>query len=208
MDSNTPWIMLSALQAYRFCPRQCALIHNESIFDENLYTLRGKREHEHVHEEGLEVIGKTYLYRGLRLFHDKLFLYGVADLVEMTYEEKQVVKIFPVEYKSGRRKREEHDDIQLAAQALCLEEMFQIPVETGAIYHISSKKRREVSIDQPLRERLQETILAVRGLLKQQKTPLPVADARCRLCAQRDSCLPFAAERLVQRSTLSTSTSL
>ncbi len=190
------WLPLSALQAYRFCPRQSALIHNEQIFDENIYTLRGRLDHERVHEEGLEIKGQTHLHRGMRLFHDALGIHGVADLVEITYEGEQIASIYPVEYKSGRRKREEHDDIQLAAQALCLEFMFHLPVTTGAIFHLSSNRRREVLIDDALRHALYDTIHALRQMLLEQRTPPPAADQRCRLCAQADSCLPFAAKKL------------
>lgn len=193
---STLWLPLSALQAYRFCPRQSALIHNEQIFDENLYTLRGRLEHERVHEEGFEIKGQTHLHRGLRLFHDDLGIHGVADLVEITYQDQQITSIFPVEYKYGRRKREEHDDIQLAAQALCLEFMFRLSVPLGAIFHISSHRRRDVSIDAGLRQSLFDTIHALRQMLLSQKTPPPAADLRCRLCAQADSCLPFASKKL------------
>ena len=194
--THSLWLPLSALQAYRFCPRQSALIHNEQIFDENIYTLRGRIEHERVHEEGFEMKGQTRLQRGMRLFHDQLGIHGVADLIEITYEKDQIVSIFPVEYKSGRRKREEHDDIQLAAQAVCLEFMFGLPVTKGAIFHISSRRRREVLIDHTLRTSLQETIDALRQMLLQQYTPPPVADQRCLNCAQASSCLPFAAMKL------------
>jgi CRISPR-associated exonuclease Cas4 len=117
-------------------------------------------------------------------------------MVEITYRDDKVSHIFPVEYKYGKRKQADHDDIQLAAQVLCLEYMFKIEISQGAIYHISSRHRREVEIDRNLRSKLLHVVNEVRLLFSQKHSPAPAADQRCRHCAQSDSCLPFAAQKL------------
>lgn len=199
-------VMISALQHYSYCPRQCALIHLEQTFDENLYTLRGQRAHEKAHEAGKETRRKLKIERGLPLFCDKLGLSGVADVVEFELgEDREPVRIYPVEYKFGKRHKAEHDDIQLCAQALCLESMFNKEIPEGAIFHVSSKKRRVVSFNDSLRLLTIETVEAMRKLLQlveseysagQITLPPPVADRRCQRCSLLHSCLPFAKQRL------------
>ncbi len=181
-------VMISALQHHSYCPRQCALIHVEKVFDENLYTLRGKRVHERAHEpEGILEDG-VRVERGLPLFSESLGLIGKADVVEFRTGEAP----YPVEYKSGPRRGSTHDDIQLCAQAMCLEEMLKCAVPRGAVYHYTSRRRREVDFDSDLRTLTEETVHAVRRLLATSTVPPPVADARCPKCSLFDACMPFA----------------
>lgn len=192
---NTPieWeesevVMISALQHYSYCPRQCALIHVEKIFDENLYTLRGQRVHERAHEpEGVLEEG-VRTERGLALFSERLGLIGKADVVEFRTGEPP----YPVEYKSGARRGSTHDDIQLCAQAMSLEEMLQCDVPRGSVYHYASRRRREVAFDDALRSLTEDTVHEVRRLLVSSTVPPPVADARCPKCSLFDACMPFA----------------
>lgn len=195
-------VMLSALQHASYCLRQCALIHLEQTFDENLYTLRGHRSHQKVHTACSEQIGDVYIERNLPLYSDSLGIYGYADAVELKYNtKKQATHIYPVEYKQGKRHQAEHDDIQLCAQALCLEEMFGLSIHKGAIFHVRSKKRRVVAFTPALRTLTLQTIDTVRQLWIQiQEKPLhslvlpsPVADQRrCTRCSLQHSCLPTA----------------
>jgi len=193
MSVPTEWdgvgvVMISALQHHSYCPRQCALIHVEKVFDENLYTLRGKRVHERSHEpEGVLEDGER-VERGLSLFSERLGLIGKADVVEFRTGEAP----YPVEYKSGPRRGSTHDDIQLCAQAMCLEEMLGCDVSRGAVYHYASRRRREVAFDDALRSLTEETVRAVRRLLVTSTVPPPVADARCPKCSLFDACMPFA----------------
>ncbi|NCJ06053.1 CRISPR-associated protein Cas4 [Synechococcales cyanobacterium C] len=180
--------MLSALQHHAFCPRQCALIHIEQVWDENLYTLRGQRVHEKVNVPEYELIEGIRVERAMPLWSHQLGLTGIADVVEFSSDGTP----YPVEYKSGARKRRLADDIQLCAQALCLEEMLNCPVPKGAIFHNASKRRREVELTQALRDQVLETIQAVRRLLTGQTLPPPVNDARCQDCSLIDACLPQA----------------
>jgi CRISPR-associated exonuclease Cas4 len=188
------YVMLSALQHFAFCPRQCALIHIEQVWDENIYTLRGMRVHETVNisqgdlEEGIRV------ERSLPLWSHRLGIKGIADVVEFLPDGTP----YPVEYKAGARKVREADSIQLCAQALCLEEMLNCSVGVGAIFHHASRRRREVPIDQALRSRTLEVIAATRSLLGQGQLPPPVADSRCQDCSLIDTCMPYAVQHFLQ----------
>ncbi|HEX7339925.1 MAG TPA: CRISPR-associated protein Cas4 [Rhodanobacteraceae bacterium] len=181
-----PLVQLSALQHWGYCPRQCALIHIEQVFSENAFTARGRAAHKKVDEPGAEHAGTTRLERAMPLWNDTLGLIGKADLVEFAADGTP----YPVEYKHGHRHAQRCDELQLAGQALCLEAMTGKPVPAGAIYHFSSRRRREVMIDNALREQTLQAIAAVRMLLAQPALPPPVNDVRCRHCSLRELCQP------------------
>jgi CRISPR-associated exonuclease Cas4 len=178
-------VMISALEHWSYCPRQCALIHLEQTFDENIYTLQGHMLHEHADEEASELKGEVRIERTVPLWSRRLGLVGRADVVEF---HGQVP--FPIEYKVGPRRKWGHDDLQLCAQALCLEEMTGQTVPLGAIYHHGSRRRREVAIDEPLRQRMVEAVTDIRQMLTAGTLPPAVNDARCHHCSLKDSCLP------------------
>jgi len=180
------FVMLSALQHYSYCPRQCALIHEEQSFAENLHTARGNALHTLVDLEGYELRAGVRIERALPLVCERLGMVGKADIVEFLPDGTP----YPVEYKHGPRRQRTHDDIQLAAQALCLEEMTGHPVPFGAIYHASSHRRREVAITPQLRQHVASTTLAIRAMLQSGKMPPAVNDARCRECSLIDLCQP------------------
>ncbi len=184
--------MISALQHYSYCPRQCALIHLEQTFAENLYTLRGRAVHKRVDEPATEAEAGVRIERALPLYSERLGLVGKADVVE--FHAGGVP--YPVEYKHGPRREREHDDLQLAAQALCLEEMTGTPVRFGAIYHHSSRRRRGVEITDGLRQQVSETVAAIRAMLATGSLPPPINDERCRHCSLRDACQPEAVTAL------------
>lgn len=187
MEADDP-IMLSALQHWSYCPRQCALIHLEQAFDENVHTMHGNAAHERVDEPGFETFEGVRSERALPVWSDRLGLVGKCDVVEFHPDGK----IYPVEYKHGRKKLQVHDDLQLAAQAMCLEDMFGKPVLTGAIYHHTSRRRCEVTITPELRKQVEDTIAAIRAMLDFGKLPPPVNDARCKECSLNDICQPQA----------------
>jgi CRISPR-associated exonuclease Cas4 len=132
-----------------------------------------------------EVRDGVRVERALPIWSDRLGLVGKADVVEYHGDTP-----YPVEYKHGNRRRREHDDLQLCAQALCLEEMVGRPVPCGAVYHHSSRRRREVNFTAALRARTEEAVVAVRAMLRTRDLPPPVNDARCDNCSLRESCLP------------------
>jgi len=185
VDAEDP-IPLSALQHWSYCPRQCALIHLEQAFDENLHTARGRAVHALVDEPGVERAGRRRIERAMPLWCERLGLIGKADVVEFAADGTP----YPVEYKHGRRRQRRHDELQLAAQALCLEEMTGKPVPAGAIYHHSSRRRREVRIDAALRAEVEAAAFAVRAMLREARLPPPANDARCRECSLIELCQP------------------
>lgn len=178
-------VPLSALQHYIYCPRRCALIHTEQIWSDNLYTERGRQVHEQAHQEGDDTRAGLRVERALPVWSERLGIHGVADVVEFDGDQPR-----PVEYKHGRRKAGLHDEVQLCAQALCLEEMLGVAIPAGDIYHHSSRRRREVVLDEALRATCRETILAVRELLVARRIPPSEFGPKCRDCSLAGLCLP------------------
>jgi len=181
-------IMISALEHYSYCPRQCALIHVEQAFADNVHTRRGNAVHERVDTPGYETLPGVRVERSLPLRSERLGLIGKADVVEFNANGVP----YPVEYKHGKKRQAKHDDLQLAAQAICLEEMTGKPVPSGAIYHHSSRRRREVAITESLRREVEDAVAAVRSLLHSGKLPPPVNDSRCKECSLKEICQPEA----------------
>ena len=196
MEDPDP-IPLSALQHWAYCPRQCGLIHLEQAFDDNLHTQRGNAVHAQVDQPGMELRKGLRIERALPVWSDRLGLIGKADVVEFEPDGTP----YPVEYKHGSRHKAAAiaacDDVQLAAQAICLEEMTGRTVTEGALYYASSRRRRVVSIDSTLRLTVVETLNAVREALTQGRLPEPTTDVqRCKGCSLRDRCQPEALSRL------------
>ena len=183
-------IPLSALQHWCYCPRQCALIHVEQVFAENLYTLRGQAVHRQVDQPGVETRAGLRVERALPIWSDRLGLIGKADVVEFEADGTP----YPVEYKHGARNKAPWiaacDDLQLAAQAICLEEMTGKSVPAGALFYAKSKRRREVLIDADLRRRVAEAAAAVRAMLDAAVLPAPTFDRRCDKCSLVEICQP------------------
>ena len=177
-------VLISALEHYSYCPRQCALIHVEQTYDENLYTMRGRLMHERV-DSGEDAPNRGVVtQRAIPLWSERFGLRGKADAVEW-----HAGVPYPVEYKVGRRKGQ-HTDLQLCAQALCLEEMLGVAVPRGAIYYGVTRRRHEVVFDAGLRARTLEIIDAVRAMLVAQALPAAPNDARCPNCSLIHACLP------------------
>ena len=188
---------LSALQHWAYCPRQCGLIHLEQAFDDNLHTQRGNAVHAQVDRPGFELRRGLRVERALPLFSDRLGLVGKADTVEFEPDGTP----YPVEYKHGSRHKAADiaacDDLQLAAQALCLQEMTGRHVPEGALFYASSQRRRVVTIDAELLQRVADTAADVRAMLEAGRLPPPTTDTRrCQGCSLRDRCQPAALARL------------
>lgn len=197
-------IALSALQHWHYCPRQCGLIHLEQVFDENVHTLRGQAVHAKVDKPGVETAKGVRVERAMPLWHDGLGLVGKADVVEFLPGGIP----YPVEYKHGSRHKAADiaacDDIQLAAQAMCLEHMLGLPVQEGALYYASSKRRRVVNITLALRESVAQTAQAIRYMLAQGVLPPALAAEqaaqRCKACSLIDRCQPQATAAGLRRA--------
>lgn len=188
MGNGEP-INVSALNQYTYCPRRCGLIYLENEFSDNIHTSRGNAEHERVDQIGYVTTreGARTEY-ALPIWSERLGLIGKCDVVEFWTDGN----IYPVEYKHGARKKRLNDDLQLVAQAMCLEEMTGKIITHGAIYHHGSRRRREVAITQELRKKVEETVNAIRTMMDSGKLPPPANDARCKECSLKEVCQPDA----------------
>lgn len=199
-------VPLSALNALLYCDRRAALRHLDGLYVHNEHTRRGDSLHKRADRPGFEKRKGTRTERGLWIASRRLRLYGRADLVEFRREPGRkrpgvpIVEVaYPVEYKRGRARRWDNDDVQLCAQALCLEEMIDRPVPAGAVYHARSKARREVPFTPELRAETEAAVDRLHDLLASTRVPPPMLKAQCRGCSLRGHCLPeaFAAPRRV-----------
>lgn len=184
-DNEQEPVLISALNQFVFCPRRCALMHVEGIWRDNEHTLAGSLLHDRADEPGYETGAGVTLLRALPLVSERYGLTGKADIVEF----RDGVPA-PVEYKKGKRRRFDNDDVQLCAQALCLEEMFACEVPLGYLFHAQSRRRREVVFDWRLRAETVRVIEAVRQMLTDGVTPPADLQPRCDGCSLRGVCLP------------------
>jgi len=179
-------VPISAIEHYSYCPRQCALIHVEQTYDENIFTMRGSLAHERVHSGDDASTRGVRSVRSIPLWSERLHIRGKADLVEFHGPTETP---FPVEYKIGKR-HGAYADLQLCAQALCLEDMLGTAAPRGAIFYHATRQRHEVAFDDALRTRTVDIIGAIRALLRQQRLPAAPNDARCPNCSLIQACLP------------------
>lgn len=178
-------IPISALEHYMYCPRQCALIHADGVWADNTHTVRGTRGHRRADTPaGRSERGRLVL-RAVPLWSERWGLTGRADAVEVLSSGEVV----PVEYKIGRR-HADTAEIQLCAQAFCLEEMLSTHVSHGALWHSGPRQRSPVAFDSGLRVRTEEAIHAVRAVVESARLPDAPNDARCQECQLLGYCLP------------------
>ncbi|WP_202978185.1 CRISPR-associated protein Cas4 [Mariprofundus erugo] len=186
-------INVSALNQYTFCPRRCGLIYIAQAWSENLHTQSGRREHEQADVPEYEIKAGVRIERALPVWSDALGLIGKCDVVEFHDDGT----VYPVEYKHGRRQQWDNDDIQLCAQAICLEEMLNVTIAEGAIYHVKSRRRRVVAFNEILRGKLRETVVAVRAMVESGEIPGPVLARHCEQCSLKEICLPEMQARAI-----------
>ncbi len=193
--SEDDFIPISALQHYVFCPRQCALIHVDGAWAENLFTARGHILHEKVDGDTYQTRGTTRIVRGLRIHSFIYGLVGRCDVVEFVEGSSassgaQIVR--PVEFKAGKPKDDLSDKIQLCAQALCLEEMLHVEVKQGAFFYAKVRRRSVVDIDAHLRAEAFKVIDAVREIVSTKTLPMSAFSEKCRSCSLESVCMPKA----------------
>jgi len=187
---NSDPIPLSALQHYLYCPRQCALIHVERLWTENRFTAEGRLLHDKTDNPAIEKRKGVRTLTAMPLADETLGISGVADVVEF-HVTAQGEQPYPVEYKRGKPKQHRADEVQLCAQALCLEAMFGKPCEEGALYYGKTRRRQTVVFDDELRILTQRVISDTRTLIDGGRTPLAKYDAkRCDACSLIDDCRP------------------
>lgn len=190
MYSEDDLLPLSALQHLAFCERQWALIHLEQQWAESRLTAEGRQMHERAHEGPDETRDGIRICRGLRLRCLRLGLVGVADVVEFHPPSGGPARPYPIEYKRGKPKPGRWDEVQLCAQALCLEEMLTVPVPEGAIFYGQPRRRMEVRFDSSLRAETERLALRLHELQNAAVTPPAVFAAHCKKCSLQDVCLP------------------
>lgn len=183
-------IPISALQHYLYCPRQCALIHVERLWAESRETAEGRLLHERVDQPQVERRRGVRTVTAMPLLEPTLGLVGVADLVEF-HAMDQGERAFPVEYKRGCPKAHRADEVQLCAQALCLEAMLGVSVTAGALFYGKTRRRQEVVFDAALRDLTRTVITEAAAMLRTGRTPGAVYQARrCDACSLLDLCQP------------------
>jgi CRISPR-associated exonuclease Cas4 len=181
-------IPLSALKHYAFCPRQCALIHNEQVWAENYLTAHGQLLHQRVDNGEPETRKGIRYERGLVVSAPVLGLTGKLDLLE---KDLASGKLTPVEYKRGKPKKGDYDSVQLCAQVLCLEEMTGQTITQGALWYWQTRKREMVPINDALRKRTLGLLDSIKQLFSQEQTPKAVHGKHCKACSLADICNPL-----------------
>jgi len=188
--SEDDLIQLSSLQHFVFCERQCALIHIEQLWSENLFTAEGRIMHDKVDTANREVRGKVRIDYGVPLRSLRLGLIGKADVVEFHKTDDGKWMPFPVEYKRGKSKMDNCDKVQLCAQAICLEEMLHVEIGEGALFYGQTRRREDVVFDKALRTETENAARRVHELIESGITPKPEYSKKCKLCSLLNICLP------------------
>ena len=192
-DELTP---ISALLHMLYCPRRCALIHIERQWSENRFTAEGRILHERIDAGGSERRSGVTIERSVPLRSLRLGVSGIADVVEMREDNRP----FPIEYKRGRPEAHRADEVQLCAQAICLEEMLDRPVPEGALFYGRSRRRKAVVFDAELRALTERVAADTRSLLAAGDTPPPEFEARkCNGCSLREVCRPQWPRQMVRQ---------
>ncbi|MEH1816022.1 MAG: CRISPR-associated protein Cas4 [Nostoc sp.] len=189
--NQTEYISIAALNQYAYCPHRCWRMFCAGEFTDNQYTIEGTTLHDRVHTTGDVQRGETWQIRAIWLKSEQYKLIGKSDLIEA-----ESGQVYPVEYKRGRKGEWDNDELQVCAQALCLEEMTGESVNTGYIYYAHSHQRQLVEINQELRESAIATIESVTNLLETGAMPKPVYSKRCQGCSLYSQCLPKATDKV------------
>lgn len=190
MYTEDDLIQLSALQHFMFCERQCALIHIEQLWSENLFTAEGRVMHDKVDTANREVRGKVRIDYGVPLRSLMLGLIGKADVVEFHKMDDGSWLPFPVEYKRGKPKGDNCDRVQLCAQAICLEEMMKVEIPEGALFYGQTRRREDVIFDEALRAETEDAARKVHELIESGITPKAEYSKKCERCSLLHLCMP------------------
>lgn len=193
IGENPRSVPISALEHYAYRPRQVTLIHAEAYFQSNIDTVRGDLAHAAVDRIGPgNDRGGQKVWRSLPVWSDTLGVHGVCDIVQFTAQGPQ-----PVEHKSGRHHPGGPADLQVAAQVLCLREMFHADVPYGVVFSGRDRRRHQIDVDDELANRVAQTADAVRALLESCTLPERAPESRCRRCSLRPGCVPELPQRVL-----------
>lgn len=183
-------IMLSALQHFVFCERQCALIHIEQLWSENLFTAEGRIMHDKADSNKFESRRDVRIDFSVPMRSLRLGLIGKADVVEFHKRDEGTWLPFPVEYKRGKPKMDDCDRVQLCAQAICLEEMLNVAIPAGALFYGQTRRREDVLFDDGLRIETTEISQKVHELITGGVTPKAEYAKKCEKCSLLELCMP------------------
>lgn len=202
MYTDDDLILISGLQHITFCERQWMLIHVEQLWADNILTSEGEHLHANVHQVGRDSRGEIKLATGLHLHSLKLGLYGVADMVEFHRDDENGVIIpgfkdktkkwlpYPIEYKRGSKRWDAADEIQMCAQAICLEEMLNCIIPEGALYYGEPKRRTKIELTDALRRMVAEKCKRARLLASGTTSPVYKTGKQCKSCSMLEYCMP------------------
>jgi CRISPR-associated protein Cas4 len=204
MDYNDDdFLNLSGIQHFAFCRRQWALIHIERQWDENLRTAEGQLLHENAHDSYFsEKRGDVIISRGIPVFSRKLGANGECDIIEFRRAQEGVAlpgrkgrfSVYPVEYKHGRPKDTDIDILQLAAQAICLEEMMACEISAGGIFYAETKHRIQVDISAELKKKAEDCFEEMHAYFSRGHLPKAKPTKSCNACSLKEICLPQIAK--------------
>ena len=192
-------LMLSGLQHFAYCRRQWALIHVEQQWQENLHTAEGQVFHRRAHdEEQTEVRGDTIIVRGMRVQSERLGISGICDVVEFTRSPDGIAlagregryQVHPVEYKKGAPKEHQADELQLCAQAMCLEEMLLCRIDEGSLFYGEPRRRTRVTFSPELRAQAEQMLGEMHQMDERGHTPRVKRHKGCSACSLKEICLP------------------
>lgn len=199
MYAEEDYLMLSGIQHFAFCRRQWALIHIEQQWEENYRTTAGELMHKKAHDEGtFEKRGNLLTVRGLRISSRELGLSGQCDVVEFR-EDTGGIDLFgydgkwtpvPVEYKHGAPKEHQADELQLCAQAMCLEEMFQTQIKQGFLFYGENRRRTQVEFSDSLKDEVRRLTKEMHDLFQRGYTPNGKITKQCKACSLENLCVP------------------
>lgn len=188
---NIDYITIAALNHYNYCPHRYWRMFCAMEFEDNQYTIEGTTLHERVHTIGDLNSGETWQIRAIYLKSEQYQLIGKADLIEL-----ENGQFFPVEYKRGKKRKWTNDQLQVVAQALCLEEMTGKCINLGYVYYAQTHQRQEVEINQQLRQEAIFTIKAIQEINNTGKIPPPSYSQKCKGCSLYSACLPSANKKV------------
>ena len=199
MYNEEDFLQLSGIQHYEFCRRQWALIHIEMQWQENVRTVEGKILHENAHNPGMkEKRGDLLIVRAMPVHSREMGVSGECDVVEFHRCEDGIrlhghrgnFSVYPIEYKKGKPKISEEDRLQLAAQAMCLEEMFSTQIPEGALFYGETRRREIVEITEKLRSEVKLMFQEMHQYYERKYTPKVKTGKGCNSCSLKDICMP------------------
>lgn len=191
-------IPLSYLSQFTYCPRRAGLLLLEQVWTENEYTASGRTEHERVHTARFEKRGPLVKLYEYAVFSEQMQLSGKCDCIEATAAGDGCVlpfsaeryRLYPIEYKHGTVRKEFEYEVQLCAQAMCLEEMYGCSIPEGALFYIDAHRREPVVLTKDLRTAVSEAADALQRMLQDQHIPAPQYSPKCRKCSLAEECMP------------------